>query len=534
MKIKRIQLKNGYKRFKDLTIDLGDTPARIIALVGPNGCGKSSVFDGMLYKNNSHYQIGSTGNKDYKFHSMFGDPSYNASNIQIEFDKGAIDQVFSSLSGTGKEKTLFCYRNPYRYNSELNIQSLSAISHVKNNDTGASSSIDLDSKMSINYQRLHVYFYEHFKKNEVTFKQTNAAILGELNSILKDCLELEISDVGDILGGKGSLYFRKSDQQNEFKFDVLSSGEKEVVDLLIDLYVRKDDYNDTIYLIDEPELHLNTNIQRKLLLAINKLVPENCQIWIATHSIGFLTGLQNDLNDECQIINFKGNYAQEQTTVTQMIKNRQNWQELFQTALEDLTGLLAPKKIIYCEGKREPDPSGNEQGLDAEIYNSIFSEEFQDTLFVSSGGSTEPEKYSAIALTVLNKAFKEVNLYCLKDMDINADGSPTTEVQRQDFLNKDPKNRMLKRREIENYLFDIEILSKYFPTIQVDKYKKIVTDIKTEDVKEPKTGEIMRLLSITGTTRGLNKNQLKQQLAKHITPDTTIYEELKGCIFSLN
>lgn len=37
MFIKKIKL-DGYKRFKSLTIDLGNTPKRIVALVGPNGC----------------------------------------------------------------------------------------------------------------------------------------------------------------------------------------------------------------------------------------------------------------------------------------------------------------------------------------------------------------------------------------------------------------------------------------------------------------------------------------------------------------
>ena len=44
MKVRRVQLKK-FKRFDDLTIDLGEHPARIVALVGPNGCGKSSIFD---------------------------------------------------------------------------------------------------------------------------------------------------------------------------------------------------------------------------------------------------------------------------------------------------------------------------------------------------------------------------------------------------------------------------------------------------------------------------------------------------------
>lgn len=44
MKLKTIRLKN-FKRFDNLTINLGENPKKIIALVGPNGCGKSSVFD---------------------------------------------------------------------------------------------------------------------------------------------------------------------------------------------------------------------------------------------------------------------------------------------------------------------------------------------------------------------------------------------------------------------------------------------------------------------------------------------------------
>lgn len=53
MFVKKIEMKD-YKRFHDLTIDLGNTPKRIVALVGPNGCGKSSVFDAMLFVSNAY------------------------------------------------------------------------------------------------------------------------------------------------------------------------------------------------------------------------------------------------------------------------------------------------------------------------------------------------------------------------------------------------------------------------------------------------------------------------------------------------
>ena len=49
MRIKEIRLKN-YKRFTELTIADLPATARLVVLVGPNGTGKSSVFDSFLLK----------------------------------------------------------------------------------------------------------------------------------------------------------------------------------------------------------------------------------------------------------------------------------------------------------------------------------------------------------------------------------------------------------------------------------------------------------------------------------------------------
>ena len=70
MFVSKLQLRNGYKRFHDLTIDLGPTPARIVALVGPNGCGKSSVLDGLLFHANAYEQVGVTASRGTTYHSM--------------------------------------------------------------------------------------------------------------------------------------------------------------------------------------------------------------------------------------------------------------------------------------------------------------------------------------------------------------------------------------------------------------------------------------------------------------------------------
>ena len=65
MRVKKLRLKD-FKRFDDLTIDLGETPKKIVALVGPNGCGKSSIFDAFEVKRKKflHY-----GEEDGSFYS---------------------------------------------------------------------------------------------------------------------------------------------------------------------------------------------------------------------------------------------------------------------------------------------------------------------------------------------------------------------------------------------------------------------------------------------------------------------------------
>ena len=58
--------------------------------------------------------------------------------------------------------------------------------------------------------------------------------------------------IGNIEANQGTIFFKKIDHPKEFEFNVLSSGEKEVVDILLDLYLRQEEYNETIFLIDEP------------------------------------------------------------------------------------------------------------------------------------------------------------------------------------------------------------------------------------------------------------------------------------------
>lgn len=539
MYIKKIQMKD-YKRFHDLTIDLGENPKRIVALVGPNGCGKSSVFDSMLYLNRSGIQnIGRNINsKDYHYHSLCQDPGYNFTNgkIKIDFTTGTFDSILRELKKIGKGNTIFSFRSSFRYNSDLKLKQTTAIDDITKNNYGASTASDLDQRITEDYKRLLAKYNNYLNQKDLRPSEARNHIIGELNESLKKCLDLEISSMGSVESDKGTLYFKKNDSDIEFDYNVLSAGEKEVVDILLDLYLRKDAYNDTIYIIDEPELHLNTSIQRALLIEINKMIPKNCQIWIATHSIGFLRALQVELKDISQIIEFKKEnmWASKEYVLTPAQFSHSQWQNLFSTALDDLSKLICPKTIIYCEGQDKPKKDGSDGGLDAHVYNTIFSQQYPEVLFISSGGNTELDQRSDIAILILSKVFSELQILVLKDRDM-ASGKMTSLKDRELYLENNPKNhRVLKRFEIENYLYDKEVLEAYCLgnnlEFNLEKYNSIVKDINNDNLKD-QTSAIKSCCNIKGS---LNPEVFKRNLASYITKDMNVYKELEEVIFDNN
>lgn len=521
MKIKEIQL-NNFKRFDKLTIQLGNVPKKIVALVGPNGCGKSSIFDAFEEIQKKYKGANYTPSNSF-LHKLFHSEGPESQG----YDRSRAVKIIKGDGTENFDLKSFYIRTSYRFTPSINVTAIQKQQDILADSNRPGSSAQLDARLTENYERLLGQSIDEWDVGDKSGPQLKQELLGSINGILSQVLDIEISSLGNVVTGKGQLYFNKGKSKN-FPYENLSSGEKEVVDIVLDLIVKRGTYTDTVYCIDEPELHLNTAIQRRLLVEIEKLIPEGCQLWIATHSIGFLRALQEELRDKVAVLDFSGRDFDSPVELEPMQLTRKNWQSVFETALEDLTGLLAPKRIVYCEGRPQPSANGDELGFDAIAYNQIFSEEFPDTLFISSGGNTELEKNSSIALTILNKAFSEVEVVLLKDKDINVDGTPTTDEQRQEWLDVNPNNRrMLSRKEIENYICDFEILSKKYPEITEEQYKAIIPDIVTGEVKD-RVGDLMRLC---GVLTGKNKESFKLELVEEVTPKTAVYTELKGLIF---
>jgi AAA15 family ATPase/GTPase len=527
MRIKKIELKQ-FKRFDDLTIDLGQTPGKIILLVGPNGCGKSSVFDAFEEKQKDYRHYGSEEQSFYSKSFFYTDESKK----RLSYNKHESIKLELTDSSVGLSRKSFYIRTAYRFTSKFNVQQLSALSTVFETRDEPISTIALDTRLESNYKRLLGASYSEFFNGNKTGSQVREELIGSINTILEKILDIKISSLGNILEKKGELYFEKGNSK-DFPYANLSSGEKEVIDIIIDLLMKTEDYDDTVFCIDEPELHLNTAIQRKLLIEIEKLIPDNCQLWVATHSIGFLRAVQDELKSKAQILDFsEKDYFTGVHTIVPMKTSRKKWQRIFKTALEDLTGLLSPEIIVYCEGKDRPGLHGLEKGFDAKVFNNIFSENRPEVLFVSSGGNTELDQRSDIAISILSKVFENLKILVFKDRDMASGRITSTEDRRLYLQNNPPNHRLLSRWEIENYLFDKEILKKYCTanglTFDEAGFDAFVTDIENQNLKD----ESGRIKNFCGIITSINAESFKLQLSNYITPDTSIYAELEQCIFS--
>ena len=262
MRVQTVKLED-FKRFDDLTIDLGPIPKKIVAMVGPNGCGKSSVFDGFEQQLRPWRSSGPEKTEFYSKSLFREDNDANLENEQFSAQK-AVTVIFES---GGLHEKSFYFRTSYRYTPKLDIGGIKSLNETLNREDHPISSIAMDQRLHNNYERLHSILYSEYTKGVKTGNQIHGKFIKKINNILSNILDVRISDLGNPMEERGQFYFRKGSIV-DFPYANLSSGEKEVIDLIIDLVLKSEEYTETVYCIDEPDLHLNTAIERKLLVEI--------------------------------------------------------------------------------------------------------------------------------------------------------------------------------------------------------------------------------------------------------------------------
>ena len=360
MHVSSLELKN-FKRFTDLTIDLSELaqPPKLVLLIGANGSGKSSVFDGFETLLSLKRSDGNNPSSSYHVkvpRTLYSVKMTTANQETLEF---TIDDNNDIHSSEEIDPRNFYGRSSLRQVPRLTRTTLGQTKKVDfQKDTDRPYRyIDRDERFENDIEELvHRMLDKVFDNDDFNAQQFKEEYLQRINqslyrifgSLEASVLEL-VSLKPPMRGNVADIQFKKGTAQ--FHYDLLSSGEKEIINILFDLFVRSDTFKNTIYFIDELDLHLNTRLQYNLLKEITEeWIPDNCQLWTASHSYGFIDYARKA--DDAAIIDF----GSRDYDVKQILQpESKNSFDVFNIAIPkgSILKLFDGKQIVLCENQND-------------------------------------------------------------------------------------------------------------------------------------------------------------------------------------
>jgi len=445
MYISRIRAR-GFKRFHDLTMEVSGTP-RLVMLCGPNGIGKSSLIDALRLWHGGHGS-GEGWFIDESYHRKAGEAIIDVGQlVEVEFEQAGMHP------GVDPRKVLYA-RSAYRHEAEFESGGISRTGDLSSAPRSRRM-IEVETKVSDNYRRLvaatleDVYSGAHDRMEVAELRDLHISRVRD--AVLQLFPDLELQGPGDPLGG-GTFFFRKGGQP-QFHYKNLSGGEKAAFDLILDLVVKTAFYDDTIMCIDEPELHLNTRLQADLLDVLLTLTPPNGQLWIATHSIGMMRRAQSLATTDPNAVaffDFENRDFNVPIVLTPVKPDRDFWTRVLRVALDDLADLVAPDRVVLCEGRPAANINPARAEFDARCYRRIFAAEFPRTDFLSVGNAAEVAQDRVEIGRAIQTLVSGTEVIRVVDRDQR---SP------QEVASLAAAGlRVLTRRHIESYLLDDEVI----------------------------------------------------------------------------
>jgi predicted ATPase len=546
VKISSIELDN-FKRFDNLIITDIPTTAKLVIIVGPNGSGKSSLFDAFNTWYRGHSGFGAPNDEGY--YRKDTKKAYNRNNsVSVKFH--------DHLDGQPVHKKSMYFRTAYRNDPDFNISTFGKVG-APHEQVKVNRFIDNDQTVSENYQRLvhstmaGVYSESNDAKN---VKDLREELIGKVRSSMLNVFDdLILNNIGDPLGD-GTFNFKKGNIDS-YQYKNLSGGEKAAFDLLLDLNIKIEHYDNSVFFIDEPETHMHTVLQGKLIEEMHRVVPDNSQMWITTHSLGVMRmakKLSKDAPGSVVFIDFGEIDFDNAAVVTPASIEGLMWEKFLSVALDDFSRDLNPEVLIMCEGNIN---GSRRRNFDSFLYGKLFSGKYPQVTFVSGGSCSELENPEHVGFKLLSEVLNNTKLSRLIDRDDKSD----LEVQELELKGI----YVTCRRHIEAYLFDDEIIEK----LVINNYKE---NLVADDPENPKTDEekkheltqsaleikreaisasvgrknapddiksasgdiyvgLKKLLMLTRC--GNNADMfMRDVMAELVTPETTIYQEMENNI----
>lgn len=528
MKLKSIQFRN-FRRFTDLQVQGLPQQVRLIVLAGPNGVGKSSFFDGLMTWHRRRVWNQAHGTEIYSAKLGMSDSSNHYDRVTVELHD------HPSNAPSLKETSIY-FRTAYRHEVEFQVQSIGQQKSPILDGGRGLRAVDVDQSVSENYQRLLWQTFSAVYDESTPDSATKAEIRDRLVGRLREALsrvfpDLQLTRVGAI--GKGSSFEFSKGASVGFPYVNLSAGEKAVFDLLLDAVVKAEFFRDASWCIDEPELHVGTSAQGLLLRELLDLVPPSSQLLLASHSLGFMSEavrLAQEAPGEVVFLDFGAHDFDSPVVMEPVTPTRDFWKGTLEVALADLAQLVAPNRVVLCEG--------SVGSFDARCYRTVFADFHPDTDFVSVGNSDDASRDRVGITSALQAITPGTEVIRLRDRDLATAGE-LAEWRASGV-------RTLRRRHLESYLYDEEVLDALCEHVGKPEAKAEVRAARSarlaelsargkdsDDMKAasgPLYTDIRKILGIAnaGTTA---RAFAEQYLAPLVGPELKVYAELESDIF---
>ena len=472
MKIKELHIKN-FKRFTDLKITGLKEETKLVLLIGANGSGKSSIFDAFDWVTkiargrDNHFA--DLGNIEY-YQNRLGEDT------EVEIDLFSLGKLSRKNATSHVDREIgqkFLGRSSLRIIPRIQPSGIKA-DDFQNKDIDAPASyIDRDNRFNFDVRQFTNDINRALR--EPVFKGQNADVLeifreyiAPFNESLKrifqnsDATSLKIAQFEDGIGNDPpKLIFKKG--KSHINYDLLSHGEKQVIIILLNLIVRKDQLQNSIYFIDEMDAHLNTSLQFNLLKEITEnWIPEDTQLWTASHSLGFIDYARE--SNQAEIIDFDDHDFDNSHVLVPEPKD--NF-EVYEIAVgkEILGKLFKGMDLVFVENK------------DDEYYNSLAIE---NTLFIPENNK------NAVFHKVRTSEFSGI-----------IDRDFLTDEEISDLKKNYPGLFILKYYCIENYMYHPENLAEYYTSIG----KNFDKDGYVSRIIETKEGLVVSIMTSLGMDR---------------------------------
>jgi ABC-type cobalamin/Fe3+-siderophores transport system ATPase subunit len=241
----------------------------------------------------------------------------------------------------------------------------------------------------------------------------------------------------DINPAKPGIFRYLDESEQELPFSSLSSGEQEVIKVLFD--VARKDIRHSVLIVDEPELHLHPTLTFKLIEALKNIGDHTNQFIFLTHSPDLISTYYS--TGDVYFIDQKptsGNQAHRLSDLEHEHK--------------DVASLVGQNLGLFAVGKKLVFVEGENSSIDRQSYQKI-AQPIDPEIRVLPAGSVLNILALANIEEQIRKSIFGIDIYMIRDRDGLSEGQVAA-------LEKNGRIRCLKRRHIENYFLDEEVLMK--------------------------------------------------------------------------